>query len=100
MKIIQQLSDMIEEEISDAEKYAKCALKHREDRPDLARLFYTLSQEEMGHMEKLHGAVTSIIAQIREERGEPPPEMLAVYNYLHEKQIDHARNVKAMQSMF
>ena len=51
MKLIQCLSELIEEEISDAEKYVDLASKWKEDYPDTADLFYELSVEEMGHME-------------------------------------------------
>ena len=51
-------------------------------------------------MTRLHTAVADIIEQYRKEKGEPPADMLAVYNYLHKKQIEQAAEVKAMQNMF
>ena len=100
MKIIQKLSEKISEEIHDAKCYAKMALEYREQYPDLSRTLYEISTEEMGHMAKLHGAVAEIIGKYRETNGEPPASMLAVYDYLHKKQIADAAEVKNLLAMY
>lgn len=97
MKIIEQLSDMISEEIDDAMKYAKCAKLHEDDM-ELSRTFSLLANEELNHMDILHSQVTRIIKDYRENRGEPPADMMAVYNYLHKRQIDRVADVKSMLS--
>ena len=100
MVIIERLSDKISEEIHDAKCYVKMALEVREDYPDLARTLYNISTQEMEHMSMLHGVVTNLIEKYREEHGEPPEAMKAVYDYLHKKQIDAAAEVKAAQTLY
>lgn len=100
MKIIKQLSDYIDEELDGAECYAKMAVKYKTERPDLAKMFYTMSIEEMNHMKYLHDAVVKIIEEHRKTKGEPPAPMMAVYEYLHEKHIDHAKEVRILQDQY
>ena len=100
MTIIKKLSKMIECELEDAEKYIENALKYKDEYPAVARLFSTLSAEEMEHQNKLHNAVVQMISEYRQTKGEPPEAMMAVYDYLHEKQIEEAKKIKLMQSMF
>ena len=100
MKLIKKMCEMIDDEIEGAECYAKKAIEYKEDKPELARVFYTLSNDKMSIMATLHDAITDIIKEYRAEHGEPPEAMKAVYDYLHEKQIDKAKVVKGLQAMY
>lgn len=100
MRIIKELADMIDEELEGACNYIKCALKHKDEHPNLSKVFYELSLDEMGHVNKLHNEVTRIIETQRREQGEPPEAMLILYNYIHEKQIDKATKVRMYQDQY
>ena len=100
MKIIAKLSEMIEEEIADAEKYARCALNYKEDRKALADMFYELSNGELEHMNKLHAQVVGLIEEYRKANGEPTADMKTLYDYLHKQHINKAAEVKIMLAMY
>jgi len=100
MKVIKVLSNKIKDEICDAKEYAKLAIQYKEEYPELSRTLYNLSTQEMEHMNKLHAEVTDIIRRYRETKGEPPADMLAVYDYLHNEQIEMALEVKTLQAMY
>lgn len=100
MKIIELLEDNMMDELRDAQKYAELANKYKESMPNLAKVFYELSLEEMGHKERLHDAATFEVEKHRREHGEPPEGMLAIYNYLHDQHIKWGAKIKALQSMY
>lgn len=100
MKLIEYLSDRIEEEISDAKQYALKALEVKSERPELADTLYNLSKQESDHANKLHEQVTRVITDYRNKNGEPPSDMLAIYEYLHKKHIDKATEAKRVQDMY
>ena len=100
MRIIKRLSEMIEEEAEGAECYAKKALLIKDERPSLGKMFYNLANDELGHVDTLHNAVVALIKEYREEEGDPPEGMMAVYEYLHEKQIEKVAEVKAMLAKY
>lgn len=100
MKLIRELSDMIDEELDGACTYAKQALELRETRPELADVMYGISQDEMRHMALLHGEAERVIREYRQTSGEPPAEMMAVYEFLHKKQTEKAGKVKGYQAMY
>ena len=100
MKLIEKLSDMIEEELCDAEKYIRCAMDKKTDYPALAATFHKLSVEEMNHVNLLHDQVVVLINDYRAKNGEPPEKMQGIYDYLHRKHIEQANEIKVMQQLF
>lgn len=100
MQVIERLSEMIDEEIGDAMKYAKCALEYKDENPALADMFIRLADEEMKHMMTLHLHVVGIIEDYKKRNGEPPEAMKTVYNILHRRHIDKAAEAKATISLF
>ena len=100
MKIIEKITEFIDDEICGVKDYAKMAIELKEEYPAIANTFYTLSTEEAKHFNVLHDIVTKIIEKYRADHGEPPADMLAVYEYLHKEQIEKALEVKTMQAMY
>lgn len=100
MKIIDKLSEYIDEEIADAMKYAKCANAYKDENPAMAEMFIRLSEEEMKHMMILHNQVVSFIEDYKRKNGEPPEAMKTVYDILHRRHIDKAAEAKAAISMY
>ena len=94
---------MIEDTIDCAEDYIKAAMEYKSEYPEypeVAKTLAMLSENEMSNMNSLHSVVTKVISEYRKTNGEPPAPMMAVYDYLHKRYIDHAAQVKAMQAMY
>lgn len=100
MKIIELLSEHIEDELEDACAYAKLALEYKDTDPETAALFHKLSQEEMTHMDALHKRVVASIDTYKKLKGEPPEGMKALYDFMHKREIAQAEKVTTLQGMF
>lgn len=100
MKLIKELSAMVDEELGDAKKYIKAALNHKADNPVLAKTFYDLSTDELRHASILQAEVTRAVDQNKGMTGEVPEAMRGVYDYLKERQVEAVKAVKAYQSIY
>ena len=100
MKIIKMLTEMIEDELEGAEHYAECAIAYKDSHPQLANTLYEISTQEMRHVNLLHEEVASIIKKHRETHGEPPAVMLGIYEWMHMRQIELAKEIKILHSQF
>lgn len=100
MEIIAKLSEMIEDEVCGAEEYACYANKYKGVDNELAKMFYELSNVEMGHMAILHKQVTKLINAAKTSGKDVPESMLDMYNMLHKKHVEKAAMVKIMQEEF
>lgn len=96
MKDFKSLKDDIFDEIRDAEKYAHKAIAAKAENPERAALYRRLAEEELGHMDALHGEIVREIKSWQEKTGQtPPPDMQARYDMLHEIAMDDVRRIKA-----
>jgi ferritin len=100
MKIIEKLSERINEEISDAKFYAKWAAEIKNEFPALSHTLYTISTQEVDHQAMLHEQGVKLIEQYRKEHGDPPASMKAVYDYLHKQSIAKLEEVKRYQEIY
>lgn len=100
MKIIEELCDKITDEIQSAQCYAKCALNYKETNAPLAETYYRIANEKIGHMNLLHTQVTTIIADYKKQKGQPPEGMKMLYDILHRKHIAHMAAVKGMLALY
>ena len=100
MKLIRDLEEMIEDEIHDIKKYAKMAVELKAERPALAQVLYTISTQEDSHQAALHNEVVKIIEEHRRTKGEPPKEMMAVYEFMHKRHIDKIAEVRRFQDIY
>lgn len=100
MKEVKLLMEHIEDEIRDAHTYAQLAVEYKEREPEMAELFYRLSQEEMSHMSMLHKEAVKLIENYRREKGQPPEDMMVVYEYLHKRHMCEAEKVGVVQGLY
>lgn len=100
MKLIRELEELIEDEIGDVKKYAKMAAELKSEHPGLAQVLYTISTQEDSHQASLHNEVVKIIEEHKRTKGEPPKEMLAVYDFLHKRHIDKLAESRRYQDLY
>lgn len=100
MKIIKVISEKIEEQLDCAEWYIKKAIKTRNEFPDISKTFYNLSIGRMENIKTLHDQVVTLIKNYQSTEGDPPASMMAIYEYVHEKEINKTLGVKKLQDMY
>lgn len=100
MKVIKCLSENIEATLDAAEDNIRNAIKYKIDFPVASKAFYNQSIMLTESIKGQHDAVVSLIETYRKEKGEPPAPMMAIYDYLHERQINKMASVKNLQEMY
>ena len=100
MQIIKDLSESIECALDMAADDMKKAILSKDEYPVASRAFYNESTVLMDSIKLKHDAVVALIEGYKKEKGEPPAPMMAIYNYTHEKHINKAAAVKALQDLY
>lgn len=94
MEEVKRIVHQAREEIRDADKYARCALHYKIERPEFSRTYQNLASAELEHMMMLHNLVGTLIEEDRRTTGEPTPGMAEAYELIHDWQMDDVNEVK------
>lgn len=100
MKVIKKLVENISDILDLADRYAMCAMKNKDDDKNLAAAYAKLAEDELSHADILHKQIVRIITEYKTGGSEVPPAMQAVYDWEHEKMIDHATRVKTLLELY
>lgn len=68
--------------------------------PELAETLYTISLQEEKHMQMLHDETEKIISVLKQKNVSISPDMLAIYEYLHKKQIKEREHALRYQELY
>lgn len=100
MKVIKDVCEDIEQILDKAEDYIKKAILYQTDFPAISKVYYNKSIARMNDIKDFHDQIVIFINSYRQEKGEPPAPMMAIYNYLHERQINMTTAVRALQESY
>lgn len=100
MEVIKHLVELMDGELHDAKSSAKDALIYKAEYPSLAQMLYDRSNDELRHFASIQNEAQKIMAEWRKKHGDHDSKMIALYDYLHEKHIERAAEVKNYQSQF
>lgn len=97
MKEIKMLAQMMEAELDDAHEYIKEALHYKHEDTELANMFYELSKQEVEHSHMEHEQAVRLIKAYNKEA---PAAMKAVWDWQHDRLIEHEADIKRLMAMF
>lgn len=100
MEMLKIFSCFINEELEDAEKYAKQAVKWKDIRSDIAEAFSNLSKQEISHYQALGDMELKLIKYAADDGSGFGKEEMAVYEFLKECETEHHCKVKKWQDMY
>lgn len=100
MKVIKEIVEQINEEISGAEHYAKMATQYKEEDKVLADTYAKLAEVELTHVDSLHAQVVRIIKAWQSKGEVAPAGMEIVWDWVHQNQVDKVSRIKVLLNMY
>jgi hypothetical protein len=90
VNLIEKANDTMEE----IEWYAEKAHHIRAEHKGLADVYIKIASMHIEIYDMLHGQMVEVIEEVKRKGTPPPPEMLAIWNYEHEKLVKEFAEAK------
>lgn len=96
MKILKHMIEKSEDTLDEIEWYAEKALHYKAEHKAVADVYNKIADMHITIYEMLHKQMVDLIDEHRRMGHNPPPEMLAIWEYEHEKLIKEFAEAKTM----
>lgn len=96
MKILKHMIEKSEDTLDEIEWYAEKALHYKAEHKAVADVYNKIADMHVTIYEMLHKQMVDLIDEHRRMGHNPPPEMLAIWEYEHEKLIKEFAEAKTM----
>jgi hypothetical protein len=96
MKILKDLIEKADDTLEEIEWYAEKALHYKAEHKQLADVYNKVADMHITIYDMLHKQMVDLIDEHRRSGHTPPPEMLAIWDYEHEKLIKEFAEAKTM----
>lgn len=98
MRKIRKYAEEIKDEVHGAMKYAERYIEYKLSRPNWAKYYKTMAEQELQHAAYIHEIAMSEINEL-EKVYTAPAEMLECWESAHHKYLDKAARVKQILTM-
>lgn len=96
MKILKHLIEKADDTLEEIEWYAEKALHYKNEHKGLADVYNKIGEMHITIYDMLHKQMVDLIDEHRRMGNTPPPEMIAIWDYEHEKLIKEFAEAKTM----
>ena len=96
MKILTKMIDKANDTLEEVEWYAEKALHYKADNKSVADTYNKIADMHITIYDMLHKEMVNLIDEHKRMGHTPPPEMLAIWDYEHEKLIKEFAEAKTM----
>ena len=96
MKILKHMIEKSEDTLEEIEWYAEKALHYKADHKSVADVYNKIADMHVTIYDMLHKEMVNLIDEHRRSGHNPPPEMLAIWDYEHEKLIKEFAEAKTL----
>ena len=96
MKILTHLIEKAHDTMEEIEFYGEKAMIYKNEHKSLADTYNKIADMHITIYEMLHKEMVNLIDEKKRSGIVPPPEMLAIWNYEHEKLIKEFKEAKTL----
>ena len=96
MKILTKMIDKADDTLEEIEWYAEKAMHYKADHKSVADAYNKIAEMHMSVYDILHKEMVNLIDEHKRMGHNPPPEMLAIWDYEHQKLIKRFAEAKIL----